>query len=72
MNVKELARNIAEDLSDEVHVLPYGPVTGRNADDHVHFDLGFMTLIPRVRSRSTAARTGSRARRSTSATPPRR
>ena len=38
---------IAEELSDEVHVLPYGPVTGKNADDHVHFDLGYMTLIPR-------------------------
>ncbi|HUR81493.1 MAG TPA: hypothetical protein VM733_12055 [Thermoanaerobaculia bacterium] len=38
---------IAEELSDEINVLPYGHVTGRNADDHVHFDLGFMTLIPR-------------------------
>lgn len=38
---------IAEDLSDEVNVLPYGHVTGRNADDHVHIDLGYMTLIPR-------------------------
>ena len=43
----ERFNEIAEDLSDEVHVLPYGPVTGRNADDHVHFDLGYMTLIPR-------------------------
>jgi len=38
---------IAEELSDEINVLPYGHVTGRNADDHVHFDLGYMTLIPR-------------------------
>jgi hypothetical protein len=38
---------IAEDLSDEVNVLPYGPVTGSNADDHVHIDLGYITLIPR-------------------------
>lgn len=38
---------IAEDLSDELNVLPYGHVTGRNADDHVHIDLGYMTLIPR-------------------------
>jgi len=44
----EKFNEIAEDLSDEVHVLPYGPVTGRNADDHVHFDLGYMTLIPRA------------------------
>ena len=38
---------IAEDLSDELHVLPYGHVTGKNADDHVHIDLGYMTLVPR-------------------------
>jgi len=38
---------IAEDLSDEVSVLPYGHVTGKNADDHVHLDLGYITLIPR-------------------------
>jgi hypothetical protein len=44
----EKFNDIAEDLSDEVHVLPYGPVTGKNADDHVHFDLGYMTLIPRA------------------------
>lgn len=39
--------DIAEDLSDEVNVLPYGHVTGRNADDHVHLDLGYITLVPR-------------------------
>jgi hypothetical protein len=38
---------VAEDLSDDVTILPYGPVTGRNADDHVHIDLGYITLIPR-------------------------
>ncbi|MEO8383490.1 MAG: hypothetical protein ABI779_27785 [Acidobacteriota bacterium] len=38
---------LAEDVSDEVRVLPYGPVTGKNADDHVHLDLGYITLIPR-------------------------
>jgi hypothetical protein len=38
---------IAEDLSEDVHVLPYGHVTGRNADDHVHLDLGYITLVPR-------------------------
>ena len=38
---------IAEDLSDDVTVLPYGHVTGVNADDHVHLDLGYVTLIPR-------------------------
>jgi len=43
----EKFNDIAEDLSDDVNVLPYGPVTGRNADDHVHIDLGYITLIPR-------------------------
>jgi hypothetical protein len=39
--------DIAEDLTDEVSVLPYGHVTGKNADDHVHLDLGYITLVPR-------------------------
>ncbi|HEX7150112.1 MAG TPA: hypothetical protein VF618_01400 [Thermoanaerobaculia bacterium] len=38
---------IAEELSDEVSVLPYGHITGKSADDHVHFDLGYVTLVPR-------------------------
>ena len=38
---------VAEDLSEDVNVLPYGHVTGTNADDHVHLDLGYLTLIPR-------------------------
>jgi len=38
---------IAEDLSDDIHILPYGHVTGTNADDHIHFDLGYITVIPR-------------------------
>lgn len=43
----EKYNEIAEDVSDEVHVRPYGHVTGLNADDHVHLDLGYITLIPR-------------------------
>ncbi|HEX9458213.1 MAG TPA: hypothetical protein VGA84_03660 [Thermoanaerobaculia bacterium] len=42
----EKYNSIAEDLSDDVHVLPYGHVTGANADDHIHFDLGYITVIP--------------------------
>jgi len=38
---------IAEDLSDDLHILPYGHVTGANADDHIHIDLGYITVIPR-------------------------
>lgn len=50
LKTKELIskyNDIAEDLSDDVYVLPYGHVTGRNADDHIHLDLGYVTLIPR-------------------------
>jgi hypothetical protein len=43
----EKYNGIAEDLSDDIHVLPYGHVTGQNADDHVHLDLGYITVIPR-------------------------
>jgi hypothetical protein len=43
----EKYNEIAEDVSDEIHVLPYGHVTGKDADDHVHVDLGYITLIPR-------------------------
>lgn len=38
---------VAEELSDDVHILPFGHVTGQNADDHVHLDLGYITVIPR-------------------------
>jgi hypothetical protein len=43
----ERYNDVAEDLSDDVTVLPYGHVTGKNADDHVHLDLGYITVIPR-------------------------
>lgn len=43
----EKYNEIAEDISDEVHVLPYGHVAGKDADDHVHLDLGYLTLVPR-------------------------
>ena len=38
---------IAEDLSDDIRVLPYGHITGKAADDHVHIDLGYVTYVPR-------------------------
>ena len=50
LKTKELIEkynDAAEDLSADVTVLPYGPVPGRNADDHVHFDLGYITVVPR-------------------------
>src|SRR6266498_3684132 len=36
----ERYNDVAVDLSEDVTVLPYGHVTGKNADDHVHVDLG--------------------------------
>ena len=43
----ERYNEIAEDVSEDVNVLPYGHVTGKDADDHVHLDLGYITLVPR-------------------------
>ena len=43
----EKYNGIAEDLSEDIHILPYGHVTGLNADDHLHVDLGYITVIPR-------------------------
>jgi hypothetical protein len=42
----EKYNDIAQDLSDDIYVLPFGHVVGKNADDHVHIDLGYITLIP--------------------------
>ncbi|HEX9986759.1 MAG TPA: hypothetical protein VGF69_26120 [Thermoanaerobaculia bacterium] len=43
----EKYNDVAENLSEDVHVLPYGHITGKSADDHVHIDLGYITLVPR-------------------------
>jgi hypothetical protein len=43
----EKFNDVAENLSEDVHVLPYGHITGKSADDHVHIDLGYITLVPR-------------------------
>lgn len=43
----ERYNQMAEELSDDVHVLPYGHQTGSHADDHVHIDLGYIVLVPR-------------------------
>lgn len=43
----ERYNDLAEDLSEDVTVLPYGHVTGKTADDHVHLDIGYVTVIPR-------------------------
>lgn len=40
--------DVAEDVSDEIRVLPYGHAIGKTADDHLHFDIGYLTLVPRA------------------------
>jgi hypothetical protein len=43
----ERFNELAEDLSDDAATMPYGHVTGEDADDHVHIDLGYITVVPR-------------------------
>ncbi len=43
----EKYNEVAEDLSEDITVLPFGHVTGKTADDHVHIDIGYVTWIPR-------------------------
>src|SRR5947209_7302242 len=50
LKTKELIdrfNDLAEELSDDVTVMPYGHETGTTVDDHVHIDLGYITVIPR-------------------------
>src|ERR1043166_4493169 len=43
----ERFNDAAEQLSAHITTLPYGHVTGSTADDHLHLDLGYITVIPR-------------------------
>lgn len=43
----EKYNDLAEDVSDDIAVLPYGHETGKSVDDHLHVDLGYLTHIPR-------------------------
>ena len=42
----EKFNRIAEDISDDLWVMPYGHEIG-SADDHIHVDLGYVSLVPR-------------------------
>ena len=42
----ETYNRIAEDVSEDIWVAPYGTANGA-ADDHIHLDLGYLTLVPR-------------------------
>lgn len=39
---------VAASLGDDVCVLPYGHVLGQGVDDHLHIDLGYLTVVPRT------------------------
>jgi hypothetical protein len=43
----EKYNDLAEQLTDDITTYPYGHVTGSTADDHVHLDLGYITVVPR-------------------------
>jgi hypothetical protein len=45
-NAIETYNRVAEELSDDWWVMPYGHEIGK-ADDHMHLDLGFVTVVPR-------------------------
>jgi hypothetical protein len=50
LRTKELIdrfNDVAEELSDDVMVMPHGHETGKSVDDHVHIDLGYLIVIPR-------------------------
>lgn len=42
----EKYNRLAEDLSDDLYLMPYGHELG-TVDDHIHIDLGYITLVPR-------------------------
>ncbi len=42
----EKYNRLAEGVSDDLWIMPYGHEIGR-ADDHIHLDLGYVTMVPR-------------------------
>jgi hypothetical protein len=49
LNTKELIEKFgsaAEEVGEEVHVLPFGH-DAESSDDHLHIDLGYLTYVPR-------------------------
>jgi hypothetical protein len=45
----EKFNRLAEDTSDDLWVMPYGHEIGKT-DDHIHLDLGYVSLVPREMS----------------------
>src|SRR5437588_2532204 len=46
-DVIEKFNEVAEQLTDDITTYPYGHLTGSTVDDHVHLDLGYITVVPR-------------------------
>jgi hypothetical protein len=42
----ETYNRVAEELTDDWWIMPYGHEIGK-ADDHIHLDLGFLSVVPR-------------------------
>jgi hypothetical protein len=42
----ETYNRVVEDVSDDLWVMPFGHEIGAT-DDHIHLDLGYLTLVPR-------------------------
>ena len=42
----ETYNRVAEEISDDLWIMPYGHELGQ-ADDHIHLDLGYLTVVPR-------------------------
>jgi hypothetical protein len=42
----ETYNRVAEEISDDLWVMPYGHDLGQ-ADDHIHLDLGYLSVVPR-------------------------
>lgn len=42
----ETYNRVIEDLTDDLYVMPYGHEIGRT-DDHIHLDLGYVSVVPR-------------------------
>jgi hypothetical protein len=42
----ETYNRVAQEISDDLWIMPYGHELGQ-ADDHIHLDLGYLTVVPR-------------------------
>jgi hypothetical protein len=57
----ETYNRVAEELTDDWWIMPYGHEIGK-ADDHIHLDLGYLTVVPREISEDAGEEPGAFAR----------